>query len=167
MKKSWYLLMTKPRSEEQAVRNLKEQGYTVYLPRISTKKRMNGRYQPAIEAMFPRYLFIQLAAGWDNWGPIRSTPSVTGLVRFGLSYATAPDDLIEALHQQEDETGLIPLQPNSFHDGDKVRIIDGPFKDLEAIIHAVSGEERVILLMNIAGKEAKVRTDIHNLSPAS
>lgn len=167
MEKSWYLLMTKPKGEETAVRNLKDQNYTVYLPRLSVKKQLNGRHPQTIEPMFPRYLFIQLAAGLDDWGPIRSTPGVTGMVRFGMKYATLPNSLIEILHQREDESGLIPLQPATLNEGDKIRIISGPFKYIEAIIHTVSGEERVILLMNIAGKEVKVKTNRRNLSPAS
>ena len=167
MDRSWHLLLTKPRGEEEAVSNLMDQEYEVYLPRISVKKLLRGRYKQVTEAMFPRYLFINLAAGVDSWGPIRSTPGVSGLVRFRMGHATAPDSLIEALRQREDESGLIPQQPHSLSKGDNVCIVDGPFKNIEAIFHAVSGEERVILLMYIAGKEAKVRTSIHSLSPAS
>ena len=162
----WYLVMSKPRGEEEALRNLQDQGYEAYLPRVSRKKRIRGRYQMVIESMFPRYLFIHLAAGIDDWGPIRSTPGVTTMVRFGERYAALPSNLIEGLRRRENKYGLIPLAPPAFEKGDAVRIIDGPFKDLEAIIHAKSGQERVILLLKIAGKEAKVQTSIHSLTPA-
>lgn len=162
----WHLLMTKPRGEGDAAKNLRDQNYEVYLPLISVKKRLRGRYRQVSEAMFPRYLFVRLAAGVHDWGPIRSTPGVSGLVRFGMEHAVAPDNLIDALRQREDENGLIPLKPPALDTGDKVRITEGPFKDIEAIIHAKSGEERVILLMNIAGKEAKVKASVHSLVPS-
>jgi len=163
--RAWRLLFTKPRGEEDAARNLINQGYEVYLPRLKGQKRLRGQYRDLIEPMFPRYLFIHLTAGVDNWMPIRSTPGVTSLVRFGDRYASLSDGLIEALRQREDEAGFIPLEPPALDIGDKVRILDGPFQDIEAIIHARSGSERVILLMNIAGKEAKVQTSIHGLAP--
>ena len=38
---------------------------------------------------------------------------------------------------------------NMFKKGDRVRITQGCFKDLEAIVMASTGEERVILLLNL------------------
>ncbi|MBU0499446.1 MAG: transcription/translation regulatory transformer protein RfaH [Gammaproteobacteria bacterium] len=163
--KAWRLLFTKPRGEEDAARNLKDQGYEVYLPRLKAQKRVRGEYREIIEPLFPRYLFIHLIAGVDNWSPIRSTPGVSNLVRFGDRYASLPERIIEDLRQREDTAGLIPLKPPALDKGDRVRILDGPFQDIEAIIYARSGEERVILLLNIAGKEAKVQTSIHLLAP--
>ena len=90
---AWYLLYSKPRQEGVAVENLKRQGYETYLPLIRTRRRRQGQYVSLVEPMFPRYLFIHLSDQTDNWGPIRSTLGVSGLVRFGDLPAQVPGRL--------------------------------------------------------------------------
>ena len=40
--------------------------------------------------------------------------------------------------------------------GDRVRIMSGPFKDLEGVFQMPDGEQRSIVLLNILGKESKL-----------
>src|SRR3989338_8629396 len=101
MLSDWYLLYTKPRSEQVAELNLKRQGYRSYLPFTLERRRHQGTYHLIKTPMFPRYLFIQLNKETDNWSPIRSTKGVTDLVRFGGCPAKVPNDLIETLSQKE------------------------------------------------------------------
>ncbi|MDR2366145.1 MAG: hypothetical protein LBD68_09915, partial [Zoogloeaceae bacterium] len=71
----WHLIHTKPRQEKRAVENLKRQGYTCYLPIISTEKLRRGVLALVEEPLFPRYLFIHLGMGPadKSWAPIHST----------------------------------------------------------------------------------------------
>ncbi len=70
------------------------------------------------------------------------------MVTFNGVPASIGNDLIENLRN-------ICLQMNQngpetrFRQGDRVRITQGCFKDLEAIVMASTGEERVILLLNL------------------
>lgn len=87
--KHWYLAHSKPGQEEVAKTNLERQGYTVYLPLCNLFRRRMGRRLAVIGPLFPRYLFIQLESGVDDWRPIRSTKGVAALVRFGTELAVA------------------------------------------------------------------------------
>ena len=157
--KSWYLIYSKPRGEELAVANLERQGYRCYLPRFKATRKVRGRLTTNIEPMFPRYLFISLDTSTDNWAPIRSTVGVTRLVRFGIEPALVPDTLIQALMDHEDAQGLLSPPRRDFEKGDRVRIFEGPFKDYEAIFLARNSSERVIVLLEILGKESRVAID--------
>ena len=155
--KSWYVVQSKPQQEFVAVKNLERQGYRTYLPKISLSKRRGGKVVSQIEAMFPRYFFINLSSQTDNWGPIRSTIGVSGLVRFGLNPAKVPDFLIQGLVDGEDEAGVHVEAAREFTKGDKVRIVDGPFEGYEAIFKVKQASERALVLLNIAEQYANVK----------
>ena len=53
--------------------------------------------RPRLESMFPRYLFVQLQSGLQDWAPIRSTRGAIGLVRRGEQPAVVPDSVIDFL----------------------------------------------------------------------
>ena len=151
------MVQSKPQQEFVAMENLERQGYHVYLPRIALRRRKKGKLVNQVVPMFPRYLFIRLSSKTDNWGPIRSSIGVSGLIRFGLSPAKVPDVLIRDLVDREDEKGVHIKTDPSFEKGDKVRIVDGPFEGYEAIFKAGQANERVLVLLNIAEQYASVK----------
>jgi transcriptional antiterminator RfaH len=153
--KAWYLIQTKPRQEKLAMINLDRQGYTTYLPIIRRRNRLKPSGMETAP-LFPRYLFIQLNDGSDDWGPIRSTLGVHKLVRFGQIPARVPESLIVVLRHREDAQGIQILPKKSFHIGDKVRIVEGPLEGYEAVIHSRSVKERTVLLMKIIENYVKV-----------
>lgn len=155
-KAAWYLLYTKPRQEAVAMEHLSNQNYHAYLPQITVEKRKKGQYQAVVEPMFPRYIFIQLDQHTDNWGPIRSTRGVAGMVRFGGEPAKVPDDLIACLQQAQAQTHVEDLAP-TFVTGDVVKVMAGPFAGYEAVFSAEKSDERVIILLNIANAHSKVQ----------
>lgn len=153
--KVWYLVYTKPRQESLAQDNLARQGYGVYLPRVRLMRKRQGRQVAIIEPLFPRYLFIHLDTQSDNWGPIRSTYGVASLVRFGNEPAKVPDDFVELLKAQEGQDGLHEWAEPKLHLGDRLRVIEGPLKGYEGVLLAKSGQARVMLLMDMLGKEVR------------
>ena len=164
---AWYLLYSKPRQERLALENLVRQRYEAYLPLIRIRRRRSGRYVSVVEPMFPRYLFIRLSDRSDNWGPIRSTLGVSKLVRFGDLPARVPDGLVSALQAQEDESGMQNLPAPELRPGDRVRIVDGVMAGYEGLFHAESGAERVVLLLDIAGKATRVQLSAGQIEPLS
>ncbi len=164
---AWYLIYSKPRQERLALENLARQGYEAYVPMMRNRRRRTGRRITVVEPMFPRYLFVHLNDQTDDWGPIRSTIGVVRLVRFGSSPAIVPDDLVQTLRTQQDESGLQVLPEREYHAGERVRISGGLMAGYEAIFQARSGKERVLLLLDIAGKAAKVQVDADDIEPAS
>ena len=156
--KSWYLVYTKPRQEETALTNLARQGYGAYLPRARQWRRRSGRRVQVVEPLFPRYLFICLDVQTDNWGPIRSTLGVASLVRFGHEPAKVPDELVAFLRKQESQGGLHVWAEPTFEAGDRVSVAEGAFQGYKGILLAKTSRERVVVLLDILGKQ--VRTQI-------
>lgn len=164
--KFWYLIHTKPKQENTAKENLLRQNYCVYLPMVVSRRKRKGKTSRTLEALFPRYLFINLDDSTDDWAPIRSTIGVSGLVRFGLIPAKIPENLIEAVKQRENDEGIHEIQVSDFEDGQAVRIAEGPFEGYEAIFKSKSGQQRAVLLLNITQKMAEIQIDIDKIEPS-
>ena len=146
--KHWYLVKTKSKQEDIAILNLENQNFHVYCPYALIKNKK--------EVLFPGYIFIQLDKDTQNWSPIRSTKGVLYFVRFGLSYAKIPDNIIEFIKTNQLNTAEKLKNINKFKSGDKVQITDGVFKNCIAIFKSYKSDERVILLMNILGQQQKL-----------
>ena len=159
----WYVVQTKPKSEQLAVVNLQRQGYTIYCPMITQRKRRRNRWQDVTEALFPRYLFVQLQEGLDDFSPIRSTIGVSALVRFGGVPAVMPEQAIEMLTQQEER--LLKPKRLDWKPGSEVEIREGPMAGLRGIFQKTASEERVIILLALLGKQSRVVLDSHLLAP--
>ncbi len=161
--KSWYLVYTKPRQEEVALTNLVRQGYGVYLPHVREARKRQGRRIMVVEPLFPRYLFIYLDTQTDNWGPIRSTLGVASLVRFGQKPACIPDELVDFLKAREGEAGLHEWAEQNYRAGDKVRVAEGAFRGYEGILLARNSRERVVVLLDILGRQVRTKVDVSQL----
>ena len=146
--KHWYLVKTKSKQENISILNLENQNFHVYCPHA----RINNKNV----ALFPGYIFIQLDKDTQNWSPIRSTKGVLYFVRFGLSYAKIPDNIIEFIKTNQLNTAAKLKNINKLKSGDKVQITDGVFKNCIAIFKSYKSDERVILLMNILGQQQKL-----------
>lgn len=161
--KAWYLLYTKPRQEKYAKENLVRQNYQVYLPMYGNKRRFRGHYQAVIEPLFPRYLFIRLDTGSDNWAPIRSTYGVSNIVYFGFKPVAIPDSDITELKTHEDDKQVYYPPDQDLSIGDNVRIADGFMTGLEGVLIAKTGRERVQVLLQYIGKQLEITITEDNI----
>jgi transcriptional antiterminator RfaH len=79
-------------------------------------------------------------------------------VRFGDDYAVVPDAIVDNLRTRADpDTGLHCLRGHSsFAPGSNVRIVAGVFDGLEGVFQRESGDERVVLLLGLLGRDTLV-----------
>jgi len=158
----WYVVFTKPRREKTALENLDKQGFRCFFPQVIKRSRRKN----TVEALFPRYLFIEVDTAKQSVAPVRATLGVVGLVRFGDQPASIPRHIIQQIRQRIDpESGLVVLQSPTFKPGDKVTIQHGPLQGLEGIFQARAGRDRAILLMSLLGGDTKVQVETDHLQP--
>ncbi len=153
---NWYLVHTKPRQERCALDNLQCQGYECYFPTMPAEKLRYGKLGVVDQALFPRYLFIRLGKdpASQSWTPIRSTKGVSRLVTFGTTPAKVDDALIALLRNQE---ALFQAEPDHFFKpGERVRIMAGPFIDIEGIYQMADADQRVMVLIELMSKQVNI-----------
>lgn len=164
--KNWYLLFTKPREDARAQTHLLNQGYDIFRPLLRHHSLVKGVQKTVVESLFPRYIFIQLDQESSNWARLRSTRGVASMVSFNQEPAVVPDELIDDLLKQVDAECVIDhtlVQPSLFRQGEEVEVIDGSFYGLRAIVKAQSGEERVVVLLNMLGSQQALTLPIGSL----
>jgi len=156
---AWYVVHTQPMAEQRAAANLRRQGYEVYLPlyrrRVSHARRIAMVERP----LFPRYLFVRFDPTRDRWRPILATFGVSFLLRLGETPIPVPGGIVDALRANEaarafDET---PAPARKLGIGAKIRVLAGPFADLVGKFHALADAERVVVLLDLLGREVQVR----------
>jgi len=102
-------------------------------------------------------MFVQLDKELDNFFPIRSTKGVLNLIRFGMEYAIVPDEVIQLIESEQQQTTDKIIDLSKFHAGDKVKVTQGALQTQNAIFAEYDGDKRVIVLLSFLGKQQKIK----------
>ncbi len=163
--KDWYLVYCKAKQEDTAASGLEEQGYRVYLPKLAARRRRSQGMVNVVQPLFPRYLFVALTDNEQSISPVQSTAGVSNLVRFGIDYTVVRQYMIEALQAREDpETGHHRISELNLRQGDQVHIHSGAFAGIEGVFEAHSGQDRVIVLFELLGRQIPTEIDVEDLA---
>jgi transcriptional antiterminator RfaH len=164
-KPAWYCLRSQPKHEHIAAAHLRIlEGVTVFCPRIRFKRATRQGLVWVTEAMFPGYLFARFELA-EMHRQVRYAHAVSGIVRFGDRYPTIEEG---ALVQLRDHTGVTEIKELSYDlsQGDQVRIVNGFFTGLEAVVTQVlPAKERVKVLMDFLGRKIEAEVESSNVLP--
>jgi len=152
----WYLVKTKPRSEEVAGINFKNQSIEYFLPRFTNGKREG-------KVIFPGYIFIKPKSG-NTYQSIRSTKGISDFVRFEMSFANASDETIDKLKEAVDVMNDLMDQTSLHQKGEEVFIKSGPFKGFNAIFQKYNSDESAFVLINFLRSEQRLSLKLEMIS---
>lgn len=151
----WYAVHTHPRKEDQASYHLRRQKFDVYLPRYLKRRRHARRVQWLPSPLFPRYLFVAIDVTVMRWRAIHSTFGVKHLVCNGEHPASVPTGVVEEFQAREDETGMVCLK-DDYRKGEQVIVREGALMDQIGRFERMTDDQRVVVLLNLLGREVKV-----------
>lgn len=103
----WFVVQSQPRKELFARANLERQEFRSFLPRIRKTVRHARRTRETLAPLFPRYLFVSLDLGLDQWRSVYGTFGVSRLVSDGFWPAPVPRGLVEDLIAATEQLGAI------------------------------------------------------------
>lgn len=164
---AWYVIHTHPNGERRALAHIIRQGFEAYLPRYLKRRRHARKTDTVRSPLFPRYLFVHMDPETCRWRALRSTVGVSNLVCVGDRPAPVPPGVVDEIRTQEDERGNVmlvnraPLRP-----GDRVRVTAGAMADHIGIFEAPSDSQRVFLLLELLGRQVRVKMPTAALAPA-
>ena len=160
--KQWFVVHTQPSKESVAQKHLMEQGFDVYLPKFKKTRRHARKVEQIMAPLFPRYVFVGIDLEVDQWRSVQGTRGVSYLLLADNIPATVPCEIIQSLKGQENDDGLVAINDMIFFTkGDKVRVLDGAFKDCVAIFEKMNDKDRVQLLLSCLGREVNVSLPAH------
>jgi transcriptional antiterminator RfaH len=160
----WYVAHTQPLAEAKASWHLRNQGLVVYLPRYLKRRRHARRIDWIPAPLFPRYLFIGLDLAVAQWRAIRSTVGIAGLVCHGDRPTPVPEGVVETIQAREDGNGVVTLPPAPLFDkGERVHITEGALRGLTGLYEGSTDEERIIILLDLLGRQVRVRVKLETV----
>lgn len=151
----WLLLQVKPRQELRAIENLERQKGECYCPQIQVEKLIRGKRIQVEEPLFPGYVFIKVKVEGKalNYTNIRSSRGVSKIVGFGMDPIRIPESLILEIKRREQKNIVVNTE-NLPQAGDKVDILDGPLKGLQAIYSHAHGSQRSVVLIDLLSQKS-------------
>ena len=157
----WYVVNTHARAEQKAAWHLGNQGFRLFLPQYLRQRRHARRVDMVKAPLFPRYLFVEIDLESDRWLSVTSTIGVSHLVGGANGPLSVPEGVVEEWRAREDESGLIPLAREArYRRGDRVQVNDGAFVDMVGVFDCASDEDRVFLLLDMLGRQVRVRLPV-------
>ena len=154
----WYAIYTQARMEKWGRSNLWERGFEVYLP-LYHKERRHARKTDWVSApLFPPYLFVAAGPQSRQQRSINSAPGVISLVTFGERPGLISGAVIKAIQAREDADGHVQLvDQNTLVPGEQVRLQSGAMADRVGLFGCRSEGDRVVILLNLLGREVRVK----------
>jgi transcriptional antiterminator RfaH len=161
----WYLVHTRPNGERKAEFNLNAQEFVTFLPQIEKTIRHARRLKTVRRPLFPRYLFCRLDIERDRWLSVNGTIGVVRLFMQDSRPVAVPVGVVESLLAHSDG-GVARLDIN-LTEGQRVRILSGPFADFTATLARVDERRRVQVLLEMMGTAVSVSVNRWALAPAA
>ena len=145
--------------------NMKDQIFDVVIPTQEEIEVRDGKRRTVERHVFPGYVLVNLILSEESWFVVRNTPGVTGFVGMGDEPTPLrPEEVQSILKRMEDEA---PTYKVSFHAGERVRIVDGPFNDFRGTVAEINMERsKIRVMVNFFGRETPVELDFLQVEKA-
>ena len=171
MKKEWYVVNTVSGYEYKVKEklemrinsmDLKENIFRVIVPEQKEIEYKNGVKKEKIKKMFPGYVLVEMVMSDEAWYIVRNTQGVTGFIGSSGKGAKPFPLLPQEVDRILNSMGMSRVDVNKdLVEGNKVKIISGPFKDMMAKIDTVDmKEQKLNVLVDLFGQETSVEVDI-------
>lgn len=143
----WYVIYTKPSSEDIARDHLERKNLHVFLPKIRECRYSSKGEEAKIKPLFPNYLFAQMAYP-DDYYTVIWAKGVNRIVGDGTEPIPLDDSVVHFFQKQAEDKGFIQQSPR-LKGGDTVRVRNGPLAGLIGIIDGSIDEKgRIKVLMD-------------------
>lgn len=165
--RAWYVIHCYSGYEAKVRHNLEQrietmqmqdQIFQVVVPTEDEIEVRDGKRRVVERRVFPGYILVQMLLNDDSWYVVRNTPGVTGFVGMGNEPTPLrPEEVQGIMKRMEAEAPKIKV---TFRQGQKVRIIDGPFNEFIGVVDEIDMERaKVRVLVSFFGRETPVELD--------
>ncbi len=159
IKREWYVVNTYAGHENKVKENLERRVETmglqdslfqIVVAEESEVEFKNGKKKEKVKNLFPGYLFVEMMMTDEAWYIVRNTPGVTGFI--GSSGGGAKpfpvaeeeiDSILRRLGMSEKRVQI------DFKTGDRVKILSGPFANVEGSVEELHDETQTAVVLTI------------------
>lgn len=175
MEKLWYVVNTYSGHESKVKEKLEMRTesmgmqdyiYRVIVPETTEVEVKDGVQKEKKKKMFPGYILVEMVMSDEAWYIVRNTPGVTGFIGSSGKGAKPTPLLPQEIDRVLANMGMSRIDAESeMAKGDKVSIIDGPFKGMEGTIDNIDlDNNRLNVLIDLFGQETPVEVELFQVS---
>jgi len=150
MKKKWLIASYKSNEVKRVERNLSNQKFDFYLPKITIKKISAN---PIVEVIFPGYIFVNTSL--ENYSALKYTKGIKNIVKFGDNISCLSSEEIEAMQMAEETSKINPVALQ-IQVGQYVMIAKGSLAGSIVKVCSLPSKERVGVLLTFLGSVRRV-----------
>lgn len=147
-----------------AQRNLAQQGFETFLPFIETIKLKGKIFITEEKPLFPGYIFVSSNLKNLTWRRVNSTYGISKVIRFGDKPSMISSNIMNVFKAE-----FIDKKLNSnknIKQGDKIKIINGPFNNFFATIENIDENKRIWVLIDFLGGFRRTNLLHNQIMPA-
>jgi len=169
MSKKWYVLHTftaqEDRVKETILKGIKDTELEhlvgeVMIPRQKTYHIREGKKIERERKIFNSYIIIECELTKPLLTYIVNIPGVTHFLGSGKTPLVLSPAEVDRLFGMEDRSGT-KISAIDYLPGDKIKIINGPFKDFEGLIEKIIAEtDKLIVNVTVFGRVTPVEVSI-------
>ena len=150
------------RIESMGMKNLI---FDVVVPTEEEIEVKEGKRRTVERRVFPGYILVNMRLTEESWYVVRNTPGVTSFVGQGNTpLPLRPEEVSQIVKRMEAEAPRIKV---TFKQGERVRIVDGPFNDFRGTVSEIDMERaKVRVMVNFFGRETPVELDFLQVEKA-
>jgi len=153
----------KPGGLERARVNLARQNFRSFAPRRASTERRASRLIRSQRPVFPGYIFVQIPPDRSEWRKINATYGVARLVSLDRQQPTLVSGAIMSNLFSRCDGEIWRTDVDEVRPGRQTRIVQGAFSQMIAKIDALPDQDRVIVLLDLMGRETRVALNIDDL----
>ena len=132
----------------------------VLVPTEEIVELVKGKRKTSSRKFYPGYILVRMELDDETWHIVNSTAKVTGFLGGREKPTPISDEEAEQILNRM-EAGKLKPQPKYFFEiGDKIRVIDGPFKNFNGTVDEVNPEKgKMRVLVSIFGRSTPVELE--------
>ncbi len=174
MEKEWYVVNTYSGHESKVKEKLEmrasSMGMEDYILRVVVPetKEVDSNGKEKIKKLFPGYILVEMVMTDEAWFIVRNTPGVTGFIgssgKGAKPFPLTPAEVDKILSSQ----GMSRLDAeNDLKEGEKVKIISGPFEGMFGTIKSVDTTKAMLeVIVDLFGQETTIELEFSQISKA-
>jgi transcriptional antiterminator NusG len=166
---AWYVVHTYSGFEnkakialEERIKSLKKESFfgEVLVPEENVVELVKGQKKTTKRRFFPGYILVKMLLNEETWHIVKNTPKITGFVGDKVKPVPVPESDVQKMTNRIAEGQVKPRPRVSFHEGENVRVIDGPFSNFNGVVEDVNPDKgKVKVLVSIFGRSTPVELD--------
>lgn len=175
MEKEWYVVNTysghEAKVKEKLEAKVESMGlqdyiYRIIIPETTEVEIKDGVKKEKTKKMFPGYVLVEMVMSDEAWYIVRNTPGVTGFIGSSGKGAKPTPLLPSEIDKILASMGMSRVNIESeIAVGDKVSIVDGPFKGMIGKVDNIDLENnRLNVLIDLFGQETPVEVEVYQVS---